>query len=65
MDVREAIYSRRSIRAFTDAPVDEKMLGRLIEAAVQAPSAMNEQPWSFTVVRDRALQARVVETPFV
>jgi len=59
MDIREAIYTRRSVRAFTGAPVDEKTLRQLIDAAVQAPSAMNEQPWSFTVVRDKALLGRI------
>lgn len=59
MDLREAIYTRRSVRAFADRPVDEKTLRAVIEAAVQAPSAVNEQPWAFTVVRDRALLDRI------
>jgi nitroreductase len=59
MDLREAIYTRRSVRAYADRPVDEKTLRTLIDAAVQAPSAINEQPWAFTVVRDRALLDRI------
>jgi nitroreductase len=55
MDVREAIYGRRAVREFTTEPVDEAALRRLIDAAVQAPSAVNQQPWRFTVVRDRKL----------
>jgi nitroreductase len=59
MDVKQAIYGRRAVRDFTAAPVDEAMLRELIDAAVQAPSAVNQQPWSFTVVRDKALLARI------
>jgi nitroreductase len=59
MDLKQAIYSRRAIRQFTDEAVDEKSLRQLIDAAIQAPSAVNQQPWSFTVVRDKALLARI------
>jgi nitroreductase len=59
MDLKEAIYTRRAVREFTDQPVDERTLRQLIDAAVQAPSAVNQQAWSFCVVRDRALLARI------
>jgi nitroreductase len=59
MDLKEAIYSRRATREFTDEPVDEKTLRGLIDAAVQAPSAVNAQPWSFCVVRDKALLGKI------
>lgn len=52
MDVFEAIKSRRSIRAFTEQPVSEEEVKKLIEAARSAPSAGNIQPWEFVVVRD-------------
>jgi nitroreductase len=55
MDLREAIYGRRAVREFTKEPVDETIIRQLIEAAIQAPSAVNQQPWRFTVVRDKAL----------
>jgi nitroreductase len=55
MDLDEAIYGRRSVREYTSEAVDEQTIRRLIDAAVNAPSATNEQPWTFTVVRDRAL----------
>ena len=55
MDVKEVIYTRRSTREYTTEPVDEKDIRELIDAAVQAPSAVNQQPCSFCVVRDRAL----------
>ena len=59
MDVYQAISSRRSIREYTDQAVDPGMIGRLIDAAVHAPNAVNQQPWSFTVVRDQVLIDRV------
>jgi nitroreductase len=59
MDINEAISGRRSVREYTSQAVDEKTIGRLIEAAVLAPNAVNQQPWSFTVVRDQALLDRI------
>lgn len=55
MDLRQAIYGRRATRAFSDTPVDRKHIDALIDAAIQAPTAMNAQPWAFCVVRDAAL----------
>jgi nitroreductase len=55
MDLKEAIYTRRSTRDYTAAPVDEKTIREIIAAAVQAPSAVNAQPCTFCVVRDRGV----------
>jgi len=55
MDLKEAIYSRRSTREFTAEPVDEKTIRELIDAAIQAPSAVNQQPCCFCVVRDKTV----------
>ena len=43
MNINEAIYGRRSTREYTTETVDEVVIGRLIDAAVQAPSAVNQQ----------------------
>jgi nitroreductase len=59
MELRQAIYMRRAVRHFTSDPVDRATLDRLIDAAIQAPSAVNEQSWSFAVVLDRQLLARI------
>jgi nitroreductase len=59
MDFERAIYSRRAVREYTTQSVDEATIRRLIDAAIQAPSAVNEQPWIFTVVRDQALLDRI------
>ena len=45
MDVFEAIESRKSIRAFTDQPVERALLDRLLEVSQRAPSGTNTQPW--------------------
>ena len=52
MDVMEAILKRRSIRAFTDEPVPDEAVERLMEAARWAPSGGNRQFWRFIEVRD-------------
>ena len=57
MDLKEAIYTRRSVRDFTAEPVAEKAIRDLIEAAIQAPSAVNAQPCTFCVVRDKTVLA--------
>lgn len=59
MELLQAMYARRAVREFTPEPIERATVLRLIDAAVQAPSAVNEQPWSFTVVQDRALLARI------
>jgi nitroreductase len=59
MDINEAISGRRSVREYAAQPVEETTIRRLIDAAVLAPSAVNQQPWTFTVVRDQAVLDRV------
>ena len=53
MDAMEAIFTRRSIRAYTDQPVAEELIEDLLKAATAAPSAGNQQPWHFVVIDDR------------
>lgn len=54
MDINETIFGRRSVRQYTADAVDESTIRRLINAAVHAPNAVNQQPWTFAVVRDQA-----------
>lgn len=56
MTVTEAIVTRRSIRAFTDQPVDRAVLTRVLEKAQRAPSGGNTQPWHGTVLTGAPLQ---------
>jgi nitroreductase len=55
MEAMEAITTRRSVREFTDEPVSEQELDRLIDAARWAPSGLNNQPWRFMKITDRSL----------
>ena len=55
MDAVEAILSRRSIRKYTSQPVPPELVDELLKAAMSAPSAGNEQPWHFVVIRDREI----------
>ena len=48
----ETILRRRSIRKYTDQPVEPEKIKLLLEAAMSAPSAGNNQPWEFVVVTD-------------
>jgi nitroreductase len=59
MELSAAIFGRRSSRNFTETPVSDAVLAELIKAATFAPSAMNEQPWQFTIVTGRALLKKI------
>jgi nitroreductase len=60
MNVFEAIKSRRSIRSFSDKPIEEEKLSRVLEAGRLAPSAKNLQEWKFLIVKDRELKKKLV-----
>lgn len=47
----DAIYTRRSIRRFTQQPIPEDALRTILEAGTWAPSEKNQQPWKFVVIR--------------
>jgi nitroreductase len=55
MEAFEAILSRRSIRKYLPTPVSEHDIHQLLDAAMNAPSSSNGQPWHFVVVSDRKL----------
>ena len=59
MDIKEAIAGRRAVRDYSAQAVEERTIRDLIQAGVQAPSAVNQQPWIFTVVRDRGVLDRI------
>jgi nitroreductase len=50
MNVIEAIRGRRAVRKFLPKPIERSVVTAIVEAAAQAPSAMNVQPWFFVVV---------------
>ena len=53
MDVLQAIAERRAVRAYTGEELDRATVERLIHFAVQAPSAMDLEPWAFVVFEGR------------
>lgn len=53
MDALEALMTRRSVRAYTDEPVSDDQVLKILAAGMQAPSANNQQPWHFVVLRRR------------
>jgi len=53
MELYEAITTRRSVRSFQPGEVTDATVEKLLRAAMLAPSAANQQPWKFIVVRDR------------
>ena len=61
----ETMLNRRSVRRFSDRPVEEEKLQLLLRAAMQAPSAKNAQPWEFLVVKDKeVLEALAKAQPY-
>ncbi|MDR2550428.1 MAG: nitroreductase family protein [Desulfobulbus sp.] len=59
MELSEAIATRRSIRRYQEAPVADEHIRTIIEAAMLAPSAGNQQPWHFVVITDRGQLGRI------
>ena len=55
MHVTEAVASRRSVRQFTDRPVDLAVLERVLDKARNAPSGGNVQPWNAIVLTGEPL----------
>lgn len=66
MNVLEAIANRRSIRKFTAEAVSDEKIHIMLQAAMAAPSAGNEQPWQFIVIDDKAqLEKTAKLSPYI
>ncbi len=59
MEIREAIYNRRSVRKFTKQEVNDSIIKKLLEDAMAAPSACNKKPWEFYVIKNKELQNEI------
>lgn len=58
-DLFAVVHRQRACRAFSDDPVDDDLVARVLDAATFAPSAENRQPWEFVVVRDAQARAQL------
>ncbi len=58
------IVNRRSVRTFSNAPVDPHKLERVVEAGRRAPSAKNRQAWRFIVVRDEQTRKEIEDASY-
>lgn len=56
-----AILNRKSIRKYKDIKISDEIIEGLLRAGMQAPSAGNEQPWEFVVLRDKEIMKRITE----
>ena len=54
MEALQAILTRRSVRRYASQPVPDELIRELLQAGMNAPSAGNERPWQFVVIRERA-----------
>lgn len=57
----DTIFQRRSIRRFTNDKVSDELVEKLLRAAMAAPSAGNQQPWDFIVVRDKTTFEKIMQ----
>ncbi len=51
--IMDSLYHRISVRKYQDRPVEREKVEKILRAAMQAPSATNQQPWEFYVITDR------------
>lgn len=68
MNVQEAISKRRSVRDYEDKEVPADKLEKVLRAAQMAPSAHNDQPWKFVVVKKEEIRkklAKAAQQPFI
>jgi nitroreductase len=61
MDLFNAIRDRKSIRKFKQASVPDEDINKILDAGRLAPSANNTQPWSFVVIKDKAVLGKMAE----
>jgi len=50
MELRDALYQRRTVRGFKPEPIPEEILLEILDAGIQAPTHNNTQPWEFVLI---------------
>lgn len=59
--VMNAIVSRKSVRKYSDRPIEDEVLNKILEAGCLAPSWCNVQPWKFVVVKSQEIKDLLCE----
>jgi len=62
MNTIETMMNRRSVRTWEDKPVPDKIVKKILAAAMQAPSARNQQAWQFIVLNEREILNKAAQT---
>lgn len=62
MSVLDAIYTRTSIRSYTDKAVEPEKIEQILRAGMSAPTARNQQPWAFVVIDDKAVMTQLADS---
>lgn len=60
-EFHDMLFTRHSIRKYTDEPLDGEHVKLLLEAALLAPSGKSVRPWEFVVVEDKEVLAKMSE----
>ena len=60
--ISSIIKQRVSIRKYQDRPVPEEEIRNILRAAMQAPSACDQQPWEFYVITDKDMIKKLART---
>ncbi len=61
MDLLKGIYTRRSVRQYTDRPVERAELIEIIKAGTWAPSGLNNQPWRFVIIQSEGVRQKLAD----
>lgn len=61
METLEAIFTRKSVRSYSDRHISQDDLHTILLAGMSGPSCVNARDWSFIVVRDKNTLARMVQ----
>lgn len=59
--VYQNIMTRSSVRSYQPKPIEETKIEKLLRAGMAAPTAVNQQPWHFVVIRNRATLDKIAE----
>ncbi len=61
MDLFDTIFTRRSIRRYSDQPVEKEKVNKILRADMYAPSAVNKQPWHFIVFNKKETKQKIMD----